>query len=284
MGDEAGYTYIVRALQLIFRSPISITAALSVVALLGVITWKVTAPLLSGNQETTAATTVIEGEKGVSGGADWQQEMVLLGLATTSENMSASDTDPVAMIGPIVVAQLVGQYAGLVDAGSYTKAAGEAAALSIAENMRGVIAYKTYEVSEIKTDANISHARMLTYRSDLRDALAPLLLNTESEFEIYAKYIETSDAAHLVTLQEVAKKYREAAKNTAAMVIPRDAVNYHRDILNAMEQFAATLDAMARNADDAFGSVALLRNYNSAEQKMFISFDALGSYYGQKTP
>jgi hypothetical protein len=123
---------------------------------------------------------------------------------------------------------------------------------------------------------------MLAYRSDLRIALQPLLENDGSELEIYGKYVETSDPAHLEKLREAAERYRAAAEAAAAMTVPRDAVSYHKDILNAMEQFAATLDAMAKYADDPFASVALLRSYNAAEARMFTTFDALGNYYGQK--
>ncbi len=125
---------------------------------------------------------------------------------------------------------------------------------------------------------------MIRYRSDLREAFAPLLKNTESELEMYAKYVETSDPIHLERLSSAAQNYREAARNTARVTVPRDAINYHLSILNAMAQFAATLDAMAKNADDPFSSVALLRNYNSAEESMLVSFDSLKNYYGQKLP
>lgn len=216
--------------------------------------------------------------------AEWQQELILLGLATTSDPSATSETDPIAMIGPVVVAQLVGQYAGLIDSGTYSEAAGTAAAEAIAPNVRAAVSYKTYAASEFKTDTDISYERMLEYRSDLREALAPLLRNTESELDIYARYVETGEILHLERLSSVAANYREAAANAAALTIPRDAGYYHRDILNAMEQFAATLDAMAKNTDDAYASVALLRSYNSAEQKMFLSFDALSNYYGQKLP
>ncbi|TSC61738.1 MAG: hypothetical protein Athens041674_671 [Parcubacteria group bacterium Athens0416_74] len=219
-----------------------------------------------------------------TGTAEWQQELMLLGLATTSDPSATSENDPIAMIGPVVMAQLVGQYAGLVENGSYDEASGAAAAEAIAPNVRAAISYKTYAPSDFKTDTDISYERMLVYRSDLREATAPLLKNTESELEIYAKFVETSDASHLEKLPLAAANYREAAKNTAALTIPRDAVNYHRDILNAMEQFAATLEAMTKNPDDAFASVALLRSYNAAEQKMFLSFDALSNYYSQKLP
>lgn len=221
-------------------------------------------------------------QEGAPRGADYEQEMLLLGLATSSDPRAVSDEDPLGMIGPVVVAQLVGKYAGLVEKGAYSEEAGASAAESIAQNVRAAISYKTHAISSFKTDSDISYARMLSYRSDLREALEPLLENTQSEFEIYAAYVETNDAEHLEKLRTVAQSYRKAAENAASIRIPRDAVNYHRDILNAMEQFAATLEAMSTHADDALASVALLRSYNAAEQNMFMSFDALSEYYDQK--
>jgi hypothetical protein len=125
---------------------------------------------------------------------------------------------------------------------------------------------------------------MLRYRDDLRTALAPLLKNTGSELEIYGKYIETSDPSYLEQLSAAAVNYRAAADNAAAVTVPNDAVNYHKDILNAMEEFAATLDQMAAHATDPLASAALLRTYNQAESDMYTSFNSLSLYYSQKTP
>lgn len=272
-----------RVFQLIFRSRLSTLAALSIVVLLFALVWQVRHLFLALTTPTSYVAVQAPSAEAVAD-AELQQEMLLLGLATTTDPSATSDTDPIAMIGPVVVAQLAGQYAGLLDAGTYSPEKAEAAAGDIARNVRAAVPYKTYVAGDFKTDTDISYDRMLVYRSDLREALSPLLKNTESELEIFAKYIETSDPAHLEKLSIAAANYRAAASTAAALTIPRDAINYHRDILNAMEQFSATLDALVKNADDAFASVALLRTYNSAEERMFFSFDALGDYYGQKLP
>ncbi len=258
-------------------------AAASVLLLVVTIGWRIENTFGAKTPAANTATVVIPNDIPANG-ADWQQEMLLLGLATTSDPSAMSENDPISMIGPVVVAQLVGEYAGLLENNAYTQATGEQAALSIANNVRAAISYKTYAFADLKTDPDVSYKRMLQYRSDLRDALAPLLDNKEAELEVYGKYIETSDPTYLTKLSAAAKNYKKASEQTAAMTIPRDAVNYHLDILNAMQQFAATIEAMATHGTDTFGSVALLRNYNSAEQRMFLSFDALSSYYGQKTP
>lgn len=275
-----------RVFHLIFRSRLTTAAALSIIVLLAAAVFQVRHALLTlGAPAQYDASSTPQGIV-ASGDALEQQEMLLLGLASSSDPSAVTpeDVDPIAMIGPMVMGQLVGQYAGLIDGGTYSESAGTAAAESIARNVRAAITYDTYASVDLKTDADTSYDRMIRYRSDLREAFAPLLKNTESELEMYAKYVETSDPIHLERLSSAAQNYREAARNTARVTVPRDAINYHLSILNAMAQFAATLDAMAKNADDPFSSVALLRNYNSAEESMLVSFDSLKNYYGQKLP
>lgn len=259
-------------------------AALAVLILLGALAYQVRHAFLALGTPSIYTAPETQSPSVVSGDASLQQELILLGLATSSDPSATSETDPTAMIGPVVVAQILGQYAGLVETGAYTPEKGAAVAESIAPYVRAAISYKTYAAEDVRMDADTSYERMLRYRADLRDALAPLLKNTQSEFELYAKYIETSDASYLAALSAAALNYREAASNTAAMVIPRDALNYHLDILNAMELFAATLEEMSDETADPFASAALLRSYNSAEQEMFVSFDSLSNYYGQKLP
>lgn len=267
----------------LFRSPLSVVAVASVLFLGGALTWKIVAGI-GAKLQTSPSYVLADATSTTDGGADWQQEMILLGLATTSDPHATSDADPISMIGPVVVGKLLGQYAGLIDSDTYSEDAAAKAGESIAANVRAAISYKTYDRSQLSTDTNISYQRMLQYRADMRVALAPLLDNTEPELDIYGKYVETSDPSYLTKLVAAAKNYRLAAEQASKVVVPRDAVNYHTDILNALSQFAATLDAMASHGEDVYGSVALLRNYNTAEQKVFNAFDALSAYYGQKTP
>ena len=278
-----GILTIVRIFHLIFSSRISALAALSLVIVLCAAFWRVQSFIYARVAPTYVAAANTPTDAALSD-ASFAQEMMLLGLSTSSDPSATSETDPIAMIGPLVIAQLVGQYAGLLDTGGYSDERGTAAAEVIAEGVRAAISYKTHSTSEFKTDSNTSFDRMLEYRSDMREALAPLLENTQSEFEIYGAYIETSDPAHLETLRTVANRYQAAAASAAAITVPRDAVNYHKDIRNALEYFAATLHAMASHPEDAFASIALLRSYNDAEQKVFYAFDSLSNYYGQKLP
>jgi hypothetical protein len=258
-------------------------AALSILALVGVSGWKVMSLTRADAVATPIAMEDTE-QASESIGADWQQELTLLGLSDEYDPNATSTDDAIDMIGPIVMAQLIGSYAGLQEDGTYSSAAASSIANDIAGNVRATISYKTYSLADLATDSDTSHARMLEYRSDLRDALDPLLKNAEAEFAVYARYVETSDPTYLDELAATASNYRAAAEATASVTVPRDAVNYHLAILHAMQQFASVLDSLATHADDPLASVALLRSYNTAEEGMFTSFNNLSAYYGQKTP
>lgn len=267
----------------------SVAAVLSVVVLGGALAWKATASVRTSAVATsTVPSLVVTAADGSSEDvATQQQENLLLGATTEvgiDASQNASSTDPIAMIGPMVTAQLVGQYAGLQDQGTYSSTTAALAADDIAANMRAAVSYKVFVLSDLKTDSDTSYARMLQYRSDLRVAFEPLLRNSVSELDLFAKYEETSDPSYLDDLRAAAVNYNDAITLTAAVVVPRDAVNYHLAILNAMSEFEATITAMADHGEDALASAALLRTYNKAEADMLYSFNALGSYYSQKTP
>jgi len=257
-------------------------ATISVVGVLGVSVWR-TADFLGAN----ARSEIYSAKRPMPQNVDalTQQEMLLLGLATSiNPSATATDVDPISLIGTQIAAQLVGQYAGLIGAGTYSVEAGAKAAEAIAGNVKAAVTYTTYQNSDLETDADISFDRMLGYKSDLRDAFAPLLENTADEFELYARYVDTQNPIYLEQLRAAAKHYREAADKTAHVVVPTDAVRYHIAILNAMQEFAATLDALAAHADDPLASVALLRTYNESESAVLYSFNDLGTYYRSKTP
>lgn len=261
----------------------SVLATIAVVLLIFALAYQIR-HLVATLNTSIAYEAPVSQDTGDASDAQLQQELMLLGLATSSDPGAISESDPISMIGPVVVAQLAGRYAGLVDSGSYSEESGAAAAESIAPHVKAAISYEKYDAADVQTDSETSYERMLGYRSDLREALSPLLKNTESEFEVYGKYIETSDTGYLDQLSNIAVNYRAAAEAAARVTVPRDALNYHLDILNAMALFAATLETMASHPDDPFATVALLRSYNSAEERMFLTFNALSNYYGQKLP
>lgn len=272
-----------RVLQQIFSSRAGTTAALSVIAVVVILSWKVVSFATAGAAAANAVAAAASADAETPHGASWQQEMALLGIDVEGPN-EATSTDHLAMIGPMVSAELVGEYVGLQSSGAFSSSTAQQAADGIAENVRAVVPSKTYVLADLRTDNDTSYKRMLTYRADLRDALVPLLQNTNAELELYAKYVETSDPNYLEQLKAAAANYRAAAEKTLLVVVPRDAVNYHIAILNAMQQFASVLDAMATHTADPLTNAALLRSYNKAEQDMYTSFNNLTAYYSQKTP
>lgn len=217
-------------------------------------------------------------------GASWQQEMMLLGLATSTAPGENDGSDPVAMITPEVLGQLIGQYNGLRASGQYSSSTAAAAAASIAPDVYANVPYKTYAATSIKTDPNSSYDRMLAYRTDMQTALAPLLENKQAEYAIYGSYVATGDASYLRALQADANNYTLAATNAAAITVPADIVSTHLTIVNALSRFSATLTMMTTHADDPLASVALLRTYNDAEAAVVNSFDTLAQYERLKTP
>ncbi len=178
--------------------------------------------------------------------------------------------------------QVADAYFGLQDSGEFSSSTVEQFGQSLAPYVAASAPFKVYTSADIQTDSNLSYERMMRYRSDLRDSLASLLKSTVPEYEIFAMYADTGDTQYLAQLKDIAENYREAIEATRAVVAPKDATDRHVAILNAMSQFAATLDAMVAHADDPFASVALLRGYNQAEADMLFSFNNLTTYYKSK--
>lgn len=253
-------------------APIVITAAISVVALLAVVGWEVRR-VVHEKQSVSSFVATYASE------ATSPEDMISFGTGEI-----ATSTDVVSLIGPAVLNQLLETYVGMQEEGSYTAEGAQKAAEDFAAALKAPVEYLAYQTSDIRTDADTSYDRMLTYRSDLRESLAPLLQNTQPEYEVFALYVQTKDPVYLSQLQDIAKHYHDAQTATASVVVPRDAVPYHVAILNAMGKFAATLHSMSVHADDPFATVALLRSYNEAEADILTSFHALTSYYKSKTP
>jgi hypothetical protein len=234
-------------------------------------------------QKSAQALSFTATQSALASGAtgDDLQELLLLGSA--DETATSSSSDPIAMIGPVIVAQLAGTYAGLVDQGTLSSDSLQESAQAVAQNIKAAISFKTYALADIKTGSDTSYQAMLDYRAAMRVALAPLLDNSQNELDLYAKYIETSDESYLNMLSAQVQNYQTALSAAAAVPVPRDAVNYHKDVLNALSQFTATITAMSSHTGDVLAQAALLRAYNDAEADMYNSFNNLSRYYSQKT-
>ncbi len=266
-------------------TPIVITAAISIAALLAILGWQIEKNLQSKDAATSFTTSDLSAMPKDQDAIDFQN--ILAGSSAGPGNAQGSATtsqDLISFIGPAVMDQLLGAYVQIRQGGAYTSGQGQKAAEAFAPYVRAPIEFTSYQTTDIKTDSDTSYKRMLAYRGDLRASLAPLLKNTEPEYEIFGLYASTKDPKYLAKLRGVAGNYRDAIVATARVVVPSDAVPYHIAILNALQEFAATLDAMSAHADDPFASVALLRTYDQAESDVLTSFNALATYYKNKTP
>ncbi|OGG69134.1 hypothetical protein A3F27_03440 [Candidatus Kaiserbacteria bacterium RIFCSPHIGHO2_12_FULL_53_13] len=262
-------------------SPIVVSAAVSVAALLVVFGWQSTRTLQAGNAGVRAVNAYLSGEERP---LFLQEQSGSTSTPAGSANATSPDPNDFSNVGNEALGQLVGTYVALKKSGGYTAEQGESVANDVASAMQVRVSYVPYKEGDIKTDADTSYKRLLAYRSDLREALRPLLQNTESELDIFARYIDTHDKHNLTVLGEVAQRYKEAADNAARMIVPEDASVYHVGIENALLQFAITLEALVKNADDPMATLALLRSYGNAERDVFMSFDALASYQKRKIP
>lgn len=249
-------------------SPILLTAVISIAVFLAIAGWQIQ----SAVQQKRLATTFVATSATVE---------------SPEEKSAPSDLETIAKpafspVGESVIGQMVGVYNSLAENGGYTPTKGEEAAKSIASNLVADIPYKKHSGAEIRVDADTSFARTEQYGDELRAALAPLRKNTQPEFEIFAYYVETKDISQLVLLQRAAEDYRAAARAAAAILVPFDIVVHHVDLINSLEKFASTLDALAVHADDPFAVVAVLRAYNQAENDIMTASTLLAKYYQSK--
>ena len=263
-------------------------AALSFVALTGAIFWQIKQGLASGTEVSARndATVPTERARTPFDAVNWQSpafgENAEAAGDPSSSAKAMEDRDGLSNIGENVVGALFGSYATLAQSGAYAPEMGEAVAEDIAQSLRATVSYPTYSENEIKADPDTSNARVLDYRNEMRIALEPLLKNKQYELSNFALYIETRDKKYVNSLNLAAQNYRLAIENAANVVVPKDAVGKHVEILNALSEFGSILESMAEYGEDAFAAVALLRTYDEAEKRMFASFDALARYSWEK--
>lgn len=258
---------------------ILITAAISVIALLAVAGWQIERGVQQKNAQTAFIATGVAATQGDSAFGAFANAS-----SSDSSSVGTSSADLISYIGPAMMSELVNSYTQLQQNGSFSVETAQKAGEQLAPSMRAEVSYHSYTSSDLRTDSDTSYKRMIAYRGDLQTALRPLLNNTEPEYAIFAQYVSTGDTTYLTKLKNIAQDYRDAVSATANVVVPVDATAYHVAILNAMEEFASTLDAMSAHASDPFASAALLRTYNQAEQDMLSSFNALTTYEKSKQP
>ncbi len=259
----------------------AILAGIALVALVATAIWRVSGSVRAASMyaENAQPTAVAHPDAGVT----WQKD--LLNVASgTPEQPASGDADGLGNIGSNVVASLASSYAAMRETGGFTTQRGEQAADNVANSLEAQVSHQSYAATDFKTDPDTSYQRMLTYRDDMRTALAPLLKNNDYELKLFANYIGSGDRTYLDQLQAEVANYRAAIANAATVVVPADLLSYHVGIENALAGFASTLDAMIAHADDPFASAALLRTYQSNERAMIDAFNALAQYERVQKP
>ncbi|MDB5187890.1 MAG: hypothetical protein JWO50_410 [Candidatus Kaiserbacteria bacterium] len=185
-------------------------------------------------------------------------------------------------VGVQVMNQLIASYSALIQSGSYSTSTAQSVAANLGSSLKPTVTYQIAQYSNIKTDTDTSYARMLVYRSALQAALKPLLANTQSEVGLFSLYTQTQDPTYLQQLKDASANYSLAASNTITITVPTDATSEHVGIVNAMREFAATLNLMIAQAQDPIGSAAALQVYTQAQNDVVSSFDAIGQYIARK--
>ena len=253
-------------------SRIAVVAALSLIAFVGAFAWQIF------RTDESAISTSPSNYARSADETEYFIDNTLLDSATSSAEDAAESMGDTALGG------LIGSYIAMKQMGTYTDEQGKRVAEAIAEGLRADIPFTEISGKDIRTVSDTSYASVLSYRADLRAALAPLLENQEAEFVTFARYIETGDRSNLDELSASAQRYRKAAANAAAIAVPKDAASYHVDAVNALLSFAATLDSIVQNADDPMATLAFLRAYNDSAAAVLTSFNSLAAYQKRKIP
>ncbi|HEY4516974.1 MAG TPA: hypothetical protein VJG64_03435 [Candidatus Paceibacterota bacterium] len=242
-------------------TPITLTATLAVVVLFGVIVWNLTSNAVVASNPIPIAQTVASAQEN-----------------PTASNAVALDANDLSNFAPQVIGELAAQYAALQENGTYTKETGAAVAAQLAPSLKAPLSYKTFSILDISIVEDVSPARIQRYQADLRAALAPLSKNTTPEIAIFSAYVQTGETKYLDQLRSAAGDYERAARAASKVAVPSDAIAQHIGVLNAMEQFSATLKALADNPEDPITVIALLQTYNDAERDMVVALNTFASY------
>lgn len=254
------------------------SAVISLLVLVGAIGWKIDQVIQNNN-----ASLAVVASAAAAGHSSIPDNNPAVDYST-SYGSGGTSTDPYApsQIGDNVASTLASDYVLLHASGTYSSTTAAQTAEALGENLKADVSYKTYASTDIPTSADTSYAAMLAYRASLQTSLKPLMVNTTPEIDLLTEYVQTNDATYLTQLREAADNYKLAAAATAQVKVPADAVMVQLGILNAMQEFSATLDQMAASANDPFTEATLINTYMQAQSDMFTSFNNLYGYYKSK--
>lgn len=203
---------------------------------------------------------------------------------SSAASSASTTTDPLApqVIGDNIASALALEYSTLKSSGTYSTSTAEQVARSMGATIKADVPFEAYVASDIKTVPDTSQAAMLAYRAQLQVALKPLMRNTASEVDLLTKYEETKDPSYLSELKQASANYKLAASSSAQIAVPADAVTVQLGILNAMQEFSATIDQMIASSDDALTEATLINTFLDSQQHMTSSFNDLYTYWKSK--
>ncbi len=264
-------------------SRIAIFARVSIALLVLVSVWRISTmlmPLSAGSAPVAFAASA----KVTHSDVNWQKDLLDVSGATPVPVHDSTDPDGISNIAGNVVGALAESYALMQQKGTYTEAKGEQVAQDVGTTLQAKVSHQTLAPADFQTVSDTSFARMLTYRTDMRTALSPLLKNPDYELKLYANYVASHDSSYLTKLKAEIANYQASVANAQKVVVPADLLSYHVAAVNSLSAFSATLESMIANADDPFASAALLRTYQDDEQTMLNAFNSLAQYERAKKP
>lgn len=272
-------------------SPIATTAALSVALLIAATGSYIgdqvrrpgSAAPVPRDAQQARNTSVEDADK--NGLPDWQDELMRggMGFSTTTASTTLSD-DPAVNLGISLINSLASGYSSMKEYNAYSPEQAEKLATSLTTDFKAPDTATAHSLAELKIDPDVSSARILKYRSDMRLALSVLVdLEAEPEFSLFARFIQTNDPKWLTELSSAAERYRKAEAELMKVTVPDTAAYIHLRAANATGTYAQTLERLVRFAKDPLATMALLRTYNESEREYLLAFDALAKFYAEET-
>ncbi len=271
------------------HTSIIVTAGLALALLLVAVAWRAGTALQKQytsevplNFDRPSSEEILKNRPVVENSRNWQEELVRLGLVSTSTDGVVVATTTYS-IADVISQQFLDAYVSLKNSGRYTPEVGAQVGKAIGSSVRAPSQFVMHGESELMKDGNTSKDRALEYRADMREALVILISDARPEFESFGMYIETKNPERLRELQEAAERYESAEHTLLSVVVPQDATLIHLRIVNALGSYADSLKQLVLYADDPLSTLAVLRTYNDTEREMLYAFDALASYYVRKS-
>jgi hypothetical protein len=281
----------------ILRSRHGVLAVLSVIALVGAVSYRVydwrfsDTPTIANTEHNTDLLAQTTGDSDGDGYLDWQEFLVGTdpydAVSIPSPTVSLYDilavqeqasTSPGSITAAHVSKTLLDNYFNLKDMGSYSADIVDTLGASMALQVDAQPDFVPYTAADLSTIDSSTAART-AYERDMKQATKPLLARTRPEIELIALMIRGRDQSAGAELARLADRYAATARAMYRVTVPKDAVAVHLQSVNALAYYGSVLEAIVAYKDDSLSSLVLLQDYNSAEAALLESFAQLGSYY-----